>query len=112
MYVYSFKPGSTEVMALQADYIDKGLNTFLGKLIDEYSRFGWTMDIACGYACSDHASWYEYGYPTSFPYEAVTGNDDPQVHSTGDTTSVTGFSWSHSLEFAKIGVAFAVEMTI
>jgi len=32
-------------MALQADYIDEGLNTFLGELIDEYSTIGWTMDI-------------------------------------------------------------------
>ncbi|KAG6910018.1 hypothetical protein DXG01_013740 [Tephrocybe rancida] len=39
-----FKPGSTEVMALEADYIDTGLNTFLKSLIDEYSRIPWTMD--------------------------------------------------------------------
>ncbi|KXN92417.1 Leucine aminopeptidase 1 [Leucoagaricus sp. SymC.cos] len=107
-----FKPGSKEVMALEADYIDSGLNNFLKQLITEYSRIPWTMDIPCGYACSDHASWYKQGYPSSFPYEAVTGDDDPNVHSSGDTTSVSGFSWAHSLEFAKIAVAFAYEMTV
>lgn len=107
-----FKPGTTEVMALQADYIDEGLNTFLKALISTYSRIPWTMDIPCGYACSDHASWYKVGVPSSFPYEAVTGNDDPSIHSAGDTTSVNGFSWAHSLEFAKIGVAFVYEMAI
>ncbi|KAF9006071.1 aminopeptidase [Cyathus striatus] len=107
-----FKPGTTEVMALQADYIDEGLNTFLKSLITTYSRFSWAMDTPCGYACSDHASWYKAGYPSAFPYEAVTGNDNPQIHSSGDTTSVSGFSWSHSLEFAKIAVAFAYEMAI
>jgi len=45
----SFAAGSKEVMALQADYIDSGLNTFLGKVINLYSRFGWTMDkpVSC-----------------------------------------------------------------
>ncbi|KIY71861.1 Zn-dependent exopeptidase [Cylindrobasidium torrendii FP15055 ss-10] len=105
-----FKKGTTEVFALQADYISTALNKYLGTLIDEYSAFGWTMDKACGYACSDHASWYEQGYPTTFPYEAVTGNDNPQIHSSSDTTSVSGFSWTHSLEFAKIVVAFAYEL--
>ncbi|KAJ7149758.1 hypothetical protein C8R43DRAFT_951736 [Mycena crocata] len=107
-----FRPGSTEVIALEADYIDTGLNTFLKALISAYSRIPAVMDIPCGYACSDHASWYKQGYPTSFPYEAITGDDDPNIHSSSDTTSVTGFSWSHSLEFAKIGAAFVYELAI
>lgn len=32
-------------MALQADYIDEGLNTFLKALITTYSRIPWAMDI-------------------------------------------------------------------
>ncbi|KAF4610883.1 hypothetical protein D9613_006964 [Agrocybe pediades] len=105
-----FKPGTTEVMALQADYINADLNTFLKALITAYSRIPWAMDKACGYACSDHASWYKNGFPSAFPYEAVTGNDNPNVHTSSDTTSVNGFSWAHSLEFAKIAVAFAYEL--
>lgn len=107
-----FKPGSTEVIALEADYIDSGLNTFLKNLITSYSTLPWAMDTPCGYACSDHASWYKAGYPTTFPFEAVTGNDNPNIHSTADTTSVSGFSWSHSLEFAKLALAYAYEMTV
>jgi hypothetical protein len=42
----SFKPGSKEVMALQADYIDENLNTFLKSLITTYSRIPWAMDSA------------------------------------------------------------------
>ncbi|KAH9479432.1 Leucine aminopeptidase A [Psilocybe cubensis] len=107
-----FKPGTTEVMALQADYIDANLNTFLKALITAYSRIPWAMDKPCGYACSDHASWYKAGFPSAFPYEAVTGNDNPNIHKAADTTSVSGFSWAHSLEFAKIAVAFAYELAI
>jgi len=106
-----FKPGSTEVIALEADYIDSGLNSFVRQLAAAYSKLPVTMDKACGYACSDHASWYKYGYPTTMPFEAVTGNDNQNIHSTGDTTSVSGFSWSHSLEFAKVGLGFVYEMT-
>jgi len=116
-------------MALQADFIDLELNTFLKALITAYSRIPWAMDKAvsgfacififqlsklspfkCGYACSDHASWNKAGFPSVFPYEAVTGNDNPNIHSAKDTTSVAGFSWAHSLEFAKIAVAFAYEL--
>ncbi|KIM44652.1 hypothetical protein M413DRAFT_442606 [Hebeloma cylindrosporum] len=107
-----FKPGTTEVMALQADFIDPALNTFLKALITAYSRIPWAMDKACGYACSDHASWYKAGFPSAFPYEAITGNDNPNIHSAKDTTSVAGFSWAHSLEFAKIAVAFAYELAV
>jgi leucyl aminopeptidase len=52
------------------------------------------------------------GYPTTYPFEAVTGNDNPYIHSASDTSSVSGFSWTHSLEFAKIAAAFAYELAI
>lgn len=45
------------------------------------------------------------------PFEAVTGNDNDNIHSTGDTISVSGFSWSHSLEFAKVALAYVYELT-
>ena len=44
-------------------------------------------------------------------YEAITGNDDPNIHSSGDTTTVNGFSWSHSLEFAKVALSFLYELS-
>ncbi|KAI0070534.1 Zn-dependent exopeptidase [Panus rudis PR-1116 ss-1] len=107
-----FAPGSKEVIALESDYVDDGLNTFLKSLIGSYSTLGWTYDTPCGYACSDHASWNKQGYPTSFPFEAVTGDDNPNIHSASDTTSVRGFSWTHSLEFAKLAVAYVYELAI
>ncbi|KAI0364502.1 Zn-dependent exopeptidase [Pilatotrama ljubarskyi] len=107
-----FAPGSKEVIALEADYIDSGLTKFLQQLIDTYSKLDWAMDQACGYACSDHASWYKQGYTTGMLYEAITGNDNPNIHSPQDTTSVSGFSWSHSLEFAKVALAYVYELSI
>ncbi|KAJ8079517.1 hypothetical protein AAF712_007851 [Marasmius tenuissimus] len=106
-----FRPGSTEVIALEADYIDSGLNSFMRQIIGAYSSLPAANDSPCGYACSDHASWYKLGYPTAMPFEAVTGNDNPVIHSASDTTSVSGFSWSHSLEFTKVALAAAYELT-
>jgi leucyl aminopeptidase len=105
------KPGSKEVIALEADYVDSGLTTFLQQIITSYSTLPYVMD-QCGYACSDHASWNKNGYPSSIPFEALLGNDDPYIHGSGDTTSVSGFSWSHSLEFTKVALAFAYELTV
>ncbi|KAK7445173.1 hypothetical protein VKT23_009604 [Stygiomarasmius scandens] len=109
-----FKPGTAEVIALQSDFVDSGLNTFTGQLIDAYSKLPWALDSPCGYACSDHASWNQQGYPTTFPFEALTsqGNDNPRIHTTSDTLTQSGFSWSHSLEFAKVALAFAYEMAV
>ncbi|KAI0753241.1 Zn-dependent exopeptidase [Daedaleopsis nitida] len=106
-----FAPGTKEVIALEADYIDSGVNAFLKQLVDTYSNLEWAMDDPCGYACSDHASWNKQGYPTGMLYEAITGDDNQKIHGTGDTTSVSGFSWSHSLEFAKVAFAFAYELS-
>lgn len=98
-------------MAVEADYVDSETNAFSKSLISAYSRLLAADDTPCGYPCSDHASWYQYGYPTTMLYEAVTGNDDPVIHTPGDTTSVRGFSWSHSLEFAKVALAFLYELS-
>lgn len=35
-------------------------------------------------------------------YEAITDDDNQKIHSANDLTTVSGFSWSHSLEFAKV----------
>ncbi len=39
-----FAPGSEEVIALEADYIDSGLNTFIKQLVDAYSSLDWALD--------------------------------------------------------------------
>ncbi|KAF8705614.1 peptidase M28 family, partial [Rhizoctonia solani] len=105
-----FKPGSTEVIALVTDRVDSGLNTYLRSLISAYCSIPAGTDYQCGYACSDHASWNSQGYPAAFPFEAPTVSENPNIHSSSDTTSVSGFSWTHSLEFAKLATAAAVEL--
>jgi leucyl aminopeptidase len=105
-----FQPGSPEVIALEQDYIDTNLNTFLKSLISTYNSIPAGTDI-CNYACSDHASWYNQGYPAAMPFEAPTVYENPDIHTTADTMTHTGFSWTHALEFVKLAVAFVVELT-
>lgn len=107
-----FKPGTEEVIALSPDYVDEALTDFTKNVITEYAKIPWVMNIPCGYACSDHGSFYRLGYPTTYPTEAMIENQNPHVHSDADTTSVEGFSWSHSLEFAKVATAWAYELAM
>ncbi|KAG5642918.1 hypothetical protein DXG03_001889 [Asterophora parasitica] len=106
------KPGTKEVIGLMPDYTDAGLTTFLGQIITAYSTLPFITSPKCGYACSDHASWFNQGYPTSLPFEARYGDDNPTIHGASDTIAVNGFSWSHTFEYTKIVVAFAYELAI
>ncbi|KAF8757801.1 peptidase M28 family [Rhizoctonia solani] len=90
-----FKPGSTEVIALVTDRVDSGLNTYLRSLISAY--------------CSIPAG-TDYATLRPSPSRAPTVSENPNIHSSSDTTSVNGFSWTHSLEFAKLATAAAVEL--
>jgi leucyl aminopeptidase len=97
--------GDFTPIAVIGDYVDPDVTAFVKLLIDTYSDLDW-VDDKCGYACSDHASWYRAGYRSSFPFEAVSSN--PYIHSANDI--VSRLSFTRMLEFAKLGVAFAVEL--
>ncbi|KAH7305117.1 hypothetical protein B0J17DRAFT_725597 [Rhizoctonia solani] len=104
-----FKPGTEESIALVTDYTDLPLTTYVETLINTYSGIP-ASTYLCGYACSDHASWHRNGFPAACPFEAPNGNSNENLHTTQDTTSVDGFSFEHSLEFAKLALTFVVEL--
>ncbi|ESK93658.1 aminopeptidase [Moniliophthora roreri MCA 2997] len=107
-----FEPGTQEVISFLTDNVDAGLTSFLKTLVGLHNSIP-AVDDRCGYGCSDHASWTKAGYPAALPFEAnfQAGNDNPNIHTDRDTTSVSGFSWTHSLEFVKLAVAAAYELT-
>jgi leucyl aminopeptidase len=92
---------------LVTDYVNPALTDFLESLIKTYVKqpVGRTR---CGYACSDHASWTNGGFKAAFPFEASFNNDNPDVHTSQDT--IDHLSLSHMTDYAKLGVAFAVEL--
>lgn len=89
---------------------DPALNQYLGSLIDEYIKQPWGT-MSCGYACSDHASWFKRGYSASFPFEAGSlSASNPKIHSNQDRIDILSSSASHSVHFAKLGISFVLEL--
>jgi len=100
-------PGKTPVVGLIFDFVNLTLTEYVSKLIDAYANIGWEQS-RCGYGCSDHASWTRFGYPSAFPFETRFSDLNPNIHTDRDT--LDKLDMEHSIEFAKIGLAFAVEL--
>jgi len=103
------RPGAIPTVGLIQDFVNPQLTNFVGQLIDTYANIGW-VESRCGYACSDHASWTRAGYASSFPFEGPFNQINPNIHTTRDT--LDWLSLEHAAEFAKIGIGFAVEMSL
>ena len=102
--------GSVEDMAFLSDYTDATLTGFLGELVDTYQpELLWTT-TACGYGCSDHASWHLQGFPASMSFEARFGQHNPAIHTTSDTLATLGNNVDHAYKFARLALAFMVEI--
>jgi len=101
------RSGFTPVFGLITDYVNVSLVDYLSQLVDEYASIGWAP-TACGYGCSDHASWNRFGYPSSFPFEATSGNTNPYIHTIQD--SLDKLNLEHAIEFVKLGLAYIVEL--
>ncbi len=100
--------GSSEI-GIISDYTNAGQNTFLAKIIDEHLKISWKY-TTCGYACSDHASWNKAGYPASFPFESLSDNMNRNIHTIKDTLEISRGTAIHSTKFAKIGIAYILEL--
>jgi bacterial leucyl aminopeptidase len=104
-------PGSGEKMFLTSDYTNAALTAFLGQLITEYVKIPFAQE-KCGYACSDHAAWFEQGMPSANPFEAnfQLKQYNQKIHTTQDNVAQSNYSASHSMHFAKLAIAFALEL--
>ncbi len=102
--------GSVEDIGLLTDNTDSTLTAFVADLIDTYQpELAWTS-TACGYPCSDHASWHGQGYPAAMSFEAKLGEHNPFIHSVDDTLATLDDSVDHALKFARLAVAFMAEI--
>ena len=94
------------------DYTNQAQNKFMGSLIDNYiTDVSWGYS-KCGYGCSDHASWHNAGYPASMPFESTMGDINGHIHTKRDTIDARGSAGTadHAEKFARLGIAFLVEM--
>lgn len=102
--------GSASDIWIYTDYTNAAQNDFLAKLVSAYQP-GVTVGYSrCGYACSDHASWHNQGFPASFPFETLDGQDNPYIHTVNDTYANSGNQANHALKFAKLAAAYAIEL--
>lgn len=102
--------GAASDITLISDYTNAAQNTFVANLASTYLPTLTVTSSPCGYACSDHASWTANGYAASFPFEAPLGEDNPHIHTKGDTLDKSGNSAAHALKFSRLALAYAVEL--
>lgn len=106
----NFKGSETYDIVLMTDYTNEEQNKFVGSVIDHYiPEIKWGFD-QCGYGCSDHASWHTQGYPASMPFEATMDTMNHKIHTANDTLSMSNNNASHALKFAKMALAYIVEL--
>jgi leucyl aminopeptidase len=102
--------GSSSDITLITDYTNAAQDDFVAALAAGYLPELKVVRDVCGYACSDHASWTANGYAASFPFEAAFGEDNPHIHTKRDTLNTLGNSAAHALKFARLALAYAVEL--
>jgi leucyl aminopeptidase len=103
------RAGTTPTIGVVTDYTATDLSSFVRALVSEYVRTPSFTNTQCGYACSDHASWYRAGYTDAFVFESTFANSNPYIHSPNDL--LNRLDSNHCAAFAKLGVAYAVELS-
>lgn len=94
---------------LISDYTSVDLNDFIKVIVESYCAIPF-HETECGYACSDHASALENGYPASFLIESEFKYTAKQIHLTLDTMDRLDFD--HIKEHVKLTVGYAVELAL
>ena len=101
--------GSGAGIFMLTDIVDPALSAFTAKLITAYAGVA-AFTTKCGYGCSDHASWTKKGFPAAMAFESTFDGSNKAIHSDRDTLATSGGDASHSVPFAKLAVALAVEL--
>jgi len=101
--------GSTVDIGMVTDNTNAAQNSFVTSVLDTYAIATWS-NTTCGYACSDHASWYQNGFAASMPFEALMNQHNSAIHTTNDTLARSAGTATHALKFSKLGAAFVAEL--
>lgn len=101
-------PGSGEPIYLLTDNVDASLTAHLKALVEAYTGVP-AATTRCGYGCSDHASWTRSGFPASAAFESAFDTMNKNIHTDRDTIGNAGGDAKHSVAFAKLAAAFAIE---
>lgn len=102
--------GSSNDIVFMTDYIDTSFTRYMKQLLDTYQPAVTYGDDRCGYACSDHASWYNQGYPATMPFESTFSGANSSIHTRNDTLANSDAEAANSVPFARLALSFAIEM--
>lgn len=89
------------------DYTSSAQNDFIKVVVKEYCDIP-VHETQCGYACSDHASALENGYPASFLIESEFKYTAKQIHLTMDTMDRLDFD--HIRQHVMLTVGYGIEL--
>ena len=101
--------GSETIINLVDDYTSSEQNAFLGELTETYLKVPWGY-TRCGYACSDHVSWHAQNYAVSAPFESRVPDMNGKIHTQQDTLHLSGGHAEHATHFAKLTLAYLIEL--
>ncbi len=106
----NFKGSEDLDIVMMTDFTNEDQNKFLGNILDRYlPTIKWGYD-KCGYGCSDHASWHGEGFPASVPFESRKDDMNRHIHTRRDTLDKSGGHARHAAKFAKLALAFVIEL--
>lgn len=100
--------GRKPCMGIITDNTSDLLSDFIRLLAKRYSKLP-IVETACGYACSDHASWNAGGYAAAALTESRFEDMNPNIHTVKDT--VDRLDFDHMVEFVKVALAYALHMS-
>lgn len=108
MDMVAYQPSDKPVLTVLTD-TDAALVAWTQDLVTAYLSEDTLHTSTCGYACSDHYSWEDNGYPAvsideSGPYDSSL---NPYYHTMQDT--IDHLDFDKAVEFVKMGLAFVVE---
>lgn len=108
MDMVAYQPTNNPVLTVLTD-TDSSLVAWSQQLIKAYLSADTLYTNRCGYACSDHFSWDDYGYPAVSIDESGPSDTylNPYYHTSRDT--IDRLDFDKAAEFVKMALAFAVE---
>lgn len=98
------------VIVVQGNNTNSNLTAFTKNVIEKYSNAK-AGEMACSYKCSDHASAWEYGYPSAMVGESAFRNKSewyPYIHTANDT--IDHLDFDYMVEFVKVSAGFVAEL--
>lgn len=105
----SIDKGVEPHFGLISDHTSIHLNDFIKVIVDAYTQIPY-HETQCGYACSDHSSALENGYPSSFLIESEFDFSSKFIHSVLDT--IDRLDWDHIKQHIQLTVGYAVELSL